>query len=262
MRSGSGILQDKHGCIALAAVWDASQLPDMTSTTDGLRLVSRTTQKTARYALLGTQPERAQRVWFALHGYGQLVPRFVRHFAAIIPPDTCLIAPEGLSRFYLASPSPDGGHLQRVGATWMTREEREHDIADNIRWLDTVYDDVVGDRIVPVGVLGFSQGVATATRWIAAGHPRVDAFVAWAGTLAHDVPPHALSTALVHAQVAVVRGTRDELMSEDAAASLLGTLQQIAPRTALHRFDGGHQLEGALLSMLLESLSPRGDQAP
>lgn len=234
----------------------------MNSLPDAVRLVSRSTPKTARFALVGASPERARRVWFALHGYGQLVPRFVRHFFEIVPPDTCVVAPEGLSRFYLASPSRDGSHLQRVGATWMTREQREDDIADNIRWLDTVYHDVVRDADVAVGVLGFSQGVATATRWLAAGRPRVRAFVAWAGSLAHDVSPDALASALARGQVSVVRGAHDELMSEAAAQETLTILQRVSPQAERFSFDGGHHLDQHVLATLLARLSPAGTEAP
>src|ERR1051325_10016453 len=49
-----------------------------------------------------------------------------------------LVAPEGLSRFYLSERATE----RRVGASWMTREDRLAEIADYLGYLDAVYDDV------------------------------------------------------------------------------------------------------------------------
>lgn len=228
----------------------------MNSSQESPRIISRVTRRTGRYALLGAEPAEARRVWIVLHGYAQLVPRFVRHFAGIVPPDTCVVAPEGLSRFYVDLPQRDGSHLQRVGATWMTREQREDDIADTMAWLDSVYDDVVGTNVRSLGVLAFSQGVATATRWITHRALQPQAFVAWAGGLAHDVSDDALTAALSRAHVSVVRGDEDVLMSETQAEEQVRRLQQLAKAATRVNFTGGHVLDRTVLAPLLDALSP------
>jgi predicted esterase len=222
------------------------------------RLVTRAVRKTARYALAGRAPDHATGVWFVLHGYGQLVTRFIRPFADIVPNGHCIVAPEGLSRFYVDWPAGDGRHLQRVGATWMTREQREADIADTMAWLDTVFDDVmhVPPRDLPVGVLGFSQGVATATRWVAHRRLRPRAFVGWAGSLAHDVDDDALAAALAHTRVTLVRGDDDPLMSAEQVQHELSRLRRAAPDAKLVTFAGAHHVDGLILSSLLSQLSP------
>lgn len=230
----------------------------MTSSDESPRLVTRTTQRTGRYALLGAAPADAHRVWFVLHGYAQLAPRFLRHFAGIVPADTCVVAPEGLSRFYVDMPAGDGQHLQRVGATWMTRENRDDDIADTMVWLDTVYRDIMREReIAPaIGVLAFSQGVATATRWLATSTVRPQAFVVWAGGLAHDVPDDTLRTVLHGAAVTLVCGTRDQFINEEQARRLHARLQELTPSADHIAFDGAHHLERTVLGPLLARLSP------
>ena len=62
-----------------------------------------TVARTARYQQLGELSAATRRVWFVSHGYGQLAAYFMRHFAflAEADPSTVVIAPEGLSRFYL-----------------------------------------------------------------------------------------------------------------------------------------------------------------
>ncbi len=235
----------------------------MTASDNAPRLVTRQPRRTGRYALLGASPEQARVVWFVLHGYAQLAPRFLRHFDGIVPADCCIVAPEGLSRFYVDMPQGDGRHLQRVGATWMTRENREDDIADTMFWLDTVYRDIVPaeENGPAIGVLAFSQGVATATRWLASGSVRPRAFVVWAGGLAHDVPADPLQQALGDAQVTLVRGLHDTLMSAEQGAQLFAQLQVLSPRAESVTFDGGHHLDRTILAGLLTHSSPSARDA-
>lgn len=221
------------------------------------RVRQRLTQRTARYAVLGAEPSQAARIWFALHGYGMLAARFAQPFSDVIPDDTCVVAPEGLSRFYLELPRADGGHMQRVGATWLTRESRDTEIDDALLWLDLVHDEVVAESTAArsrpplVAVLGFSQGVATAMRWIASGHVAPRQFVAWAGGLAHDVD-RAAFTARMHAgEMVFVAGTQDPYITEDARAEVADAVSALSVAYRVLSFDGAHQLHAPLLESLL-----------
>src|SRR6059036_4311653 len=117
--------------------------------------------RTARYFTLGERSAAVAEVWFACHGYGQLAARFLEKLRVLDDGTRYLVAPEGLSRFYL-SESPTE---RRVGASWMTREDRLAEIADYVQYLDAVYATVRTGRErsrARVTVLGFSQGTATA----------------------------------------------------------------------------------------------------
>src|SRR5688572_22997918 len=91
-----------------------------------------TTKKTARYFTLGSLDENTKDIWLVLHGYGQLAEYFIRNFKPIQHPTNFFIAPEALSRFYVNETTG------RIGATWMTKEDREHEIADYLMYLDTI----------------------------------------------------------------------------------------------------------------------------
>lgn len=74
------------------------------------------------------------------------------------------MAPEALNRFYLE------GFAGRVGATWMTKEERLQEIDDYVNYLNQLYKTILANTDtseITVNILGFSQGVATVCRWIA-----------------------------------------------------------------------------------------------
>src|SRR6059036_2375109 len=140
--------------------------------------------RTARYFTLGNSSPGVGEVWFACHGYGQLAARFLEKLRVLDDGRRYLVAPEGLSRFYL-SESPTE---RRVGATWMTREDRLSEIDDYVRYLDALHAEVfarVERASVTLNLFGYSQGTATACRWAARGAARVDRLILWAG----EVPP-------------------------------------------------------------------------
>lgn len=108
-----------------------------------------------------TITSQTKEVLFVLHGYGQLPEYFIRKFKTIADDNTVIVAPGGLSRFYL------DGFSGRVGSTWMTKEERLLDIDNYIKYLDSVAEKVLfnASNDVKITLLGFSQGSATVCRW-------------------------------------------------------------------------------------------------
>src|SRR2546422_2073748 len=71
--------------------------------------------RTARYYTLGEPGRGTRQLWFVCHGYGQLAGRFIRHFEQLNDGSRVIVAPEGLSRFYLSESAPQ----RRVGASLM-----------------------------------------------------------------------------------------------------------------------------------------------
>lgn len=229
-----------------------------------------TVARTARYATVGAEPADAARLWIAFHGYAHRAEDFVAPFAESVPTDTRVIAPEGLSRFYLEMPRPDGAHLARTGASWLTRDDREDELRDAMGMLHAVvareHGTITAARgVAPaIGVLGFSQGVAMSMRWVAdaASNPALDAdspvsaHVLWAGGMAHDVSDEHMRAAWTHTAVHVVAGERDRFASEEARTNMRSRLMAIGVSAEEHMFDGGHRLDTLLLSKLLRRLEP------
>lgn len=208
--------------------------------------------RTGRVQLLGHPGPDVRDVWFACHGYGQLAANFARQLSAAASEDRLIVAPEGLSRFYLDS-LERGADSRRVGATWMTREDREAEIADYVNYLDTVYATFMAELPssgVRVHVLGFSQGVATVMRWIAFGRARADALTLWAGTLAHDVDLRDYAHRFAHLAVRLVVGNNDRLVTATAVDVARERLSDAGIAHEVVRFPGGHRLDDAVLRTL------------
>jgi predicted esterase len=208
-----------------------------------------TVARSARYFTLGgAEPGE---VWFACHGYGQLAARFLEKLRVLDDGGRCLVAPEGLSRFYLT----DGPAERRVGATWMTREDRLAEIADYVRYLDAVYDDVFGRLArarVTVHALGFSQGAATVSRWTAMGKARIDRLVLWGGEFPPDLDLTRADVAgrLRAARLTLVHGQSDEYITPKVLA---GVTERLRTHDIPYRdvpFAGGHELNPDVLKQL------------
>ncbi|GAB2872341.1 alpha/beta hydrolase [Hymenobacter ruber] len=207
-----------------------------------------TVARTARYQQLGHLSSQTRRIWFVCHGYGQLAAYFIRHFAflAEADPATVIIAPEGLSRFYL---SGNGG---RVGASWMTREDRLHEIDDHVNFLNQLAAAVLPQcpPDVHVTVLGFSQGTATVGRWLAQAAFRPAHLVLWAGGFPDDITPSATESLLQGLPLSVVIGSDDEYISMVQAEQQCQQLQQSGAKAQLLTFAGKHELNRAILEKL------------
>ena len=207
------------------------------------------TTRRARYYTVGGG-EHNDEVWVVLHGHGQLASAFIAYFRSIALPNRLIVAPEALNRYYVEAGASGRTKDAKVGTTWMTRMDRDNEIADYVDFLDAVYAETA--RQSPkVTVLGFSQGVATACRWVAKGHSRIDRLIAWAGQLPPDVD------ASVYARLTngltLVHGTTDEYASwiaeGDHNARL--TAAGVSPRALT--FEGGHRMDRVTLESIAAS---------
>ena len=187
-------------------------------------------------------------VWFVLHGYWQLASYFLRHFRAIDNGHRLFVAPEALSRFYLQE-------YQRVGASWMTREAREAEIEDYLRYLDALYNRVLAthDRdAVTVHLLGFSQGGATASRWATLGQIQPDRLILWAGDLAHDIDLAACGERLGRMDLTFIVGSEDEFITPDKMAAQEAHLSNYDIPYRFVPFEGEHRLDADVLKALAD----------
>jgi len=201
------------------------------------------TPRSARYFTLGGGPlAGASEVWIVCHGYGQLASRFLERFRPLEALACCVVAPEGLSRFYLTESPTE----RRVGASWMTREDRLHEIDDYVRYLDAVHADLKLPH-ARITALGFSQGSATVCRWAALGTARLDRVIVWGG----EVPPDLDVTRLRGLKLTLVYGTRDPLFTPKIVAAHESRLREHGVDYELLSFDGGHETHEATLRRLV-----------
>jgi len=209
-----------------------------------------TVGRSARYVVLGEPSPAVRELWVALHGYGQLAARFARRCGPLAAPHALVAVPEALSRFYLDAPAGGTHAAARVGASWMTREDRLAEIGDHVAYLDLLVarlrEECDGEPAVRA--LGFSQGAATMARWIAFGSTRVERAVAWGGLLPEDLDLAQLAERLDGAPLALVIGDADghrsleQVRAQAAAAGERGVVARVVT------YAGGHALDAETLA--------------
>ena len=171
------------------------------------------------------EPGPPEELLVGFHGYGENAEMNLAEMLKIPgATDWTAVAVQSLHRFYAFRRTGD------VVGSWMTSQDRELAIADNIAYVRTVLAEFVTPRRLVF--LGFSQGVAMAYR-AAAAHPHTSAVIALSGDLPPDVtgrlPP-----------VLIGRGTREEWYTDEKLKKDLRFLEPITAVTTCV-FDGGHE---------------------
>ena len=201
----------------------------------------------ARYFKTGHINAQTTKVWFVLHGYAQLAAHFIKKFEVLNDSSTCIIAPEGLSKFYMNGFGLDG----RVAASWMTKEDRLTDIENYLTYLNRVYEKEITDspfQNFEVSLLGFSQGAATVCRWAQSPHIDFKRLVLWAGVFPPDLDVTTTQAKLKGKQVHFVYGTQDPYINDKALAEQQRLVNTLAITPNVITFEGKHEIAPSVLS--------------
>jgi predicted esterase len=206
----------------------------------------------ARYYKLGSLNANTREVWFVLHGYGQLAQYFARKFESLTKQNICVIAPEGLSRYYLSEFTDKGRKHNRVGAVWMTSENRLMDIENYLSYLNKIYAIEMADfSNVPVTLLGFSQGCATVCRWATTGRINLKKLILWAGLFPPDMNFQSGKEILAMTKTFMVAGNEDPFVTTERIKEfdLLAEKLGITPDKIV--FEGKHEIADSVFPELI-----------
>jgi predicted esterase len=213
-----------------------------------------TVKRTARFCTLGDSTAAASDIWIVCHGFAQLARTFVEEFIPIVRPGRLIVAPEALNRFYLNRDGGRAGASARIGATWMTREDRLAEIDDYVRYLDDLYREIVGERPpteLHVTALGFSQGTATISRWLVHGTSKLDRVILWSGLLPPEIDPAGgARDRLRPTALYLVAGKNDDLLNTTELRAQREALEKAGVGVHMVEFEGGHRLDRATLERL------------
>ena len=198
---------------------------------------------------------RAAGLLVGFHGYAETAEIQMERLAAIPGADAWrMLSVQALNRFYR-------GRSEEVVASWMTRQDRDAAIADNIRYVDAAVSAGreegamnQADNDEPIVYAGFSQGVPMAYRAAARGRSSCAGIVAVGG----EIPPElAADRSLRLPPVLLVRGTRDEWYTQARFDADVEILESRAPHVQPIVVDGAHEwgadtcaAAGAFLSAL------------
>lgn len=213
-----------------SSTYDARLIPTRTHG----RILVREASGTVRGVLVG------------FHGYMENADiQMPRLEALAADPGWTLVSIQALHRFYRSNG-------EDVVASWMTRQDRDAAIADNIDYVDAALDAVAHDAASKVVYAGFSQGVAMAFRSGVRGKHPAAGIIAAGG----DVPPELLQDPQVRfPPVFLARGARDEWLTAGKYRADLNALAERGGRVRGHEYDAGHEWNEALRLAAAEFLA-------
>ncbi len=194
------------------------------------------TPRTASYYSTEIGPKEPEEVWLLFHGYGQSANYFLMNFKDFEAQNSLLIAPEGLSKFYLKG--VDG----RVGASWMTKENREDEIQDQLDFVDNLLAKIDPNRKMKLHLLGFSQGAAVACRWYQYTDRKVETLVIWGAGLPIETDAK-MAQKYNECKTIFVLGDEDEFIKEERLSQYYQTLNELSFSHIVINYKGAHRLE-------------------
>jgi predicted esterase len=168
------------------------------------------------------------------HGYAEAADVHLDRLRSIPGASRWLIVSiQGLHSFYR-------GRSSDVVASWMTRQNRDLMINDNLQYVSAVIDEVrrVWQPAAPTVLAGFSQGVAMAFRAAAVGRHEASGVIALGG----DVPPELATASLTRIPEALIgRGEQDDWYTPQKFADDEARLRAAGSNVVVTTFDGGHE---------------------
>jgi predicted esterase len=199
-------------------------------------------EKTARYYKLG-KTENCRVFYFALHGYGQQAERLIKKFDQL-PEDCLIVAPEALSRFYWDQKSG------QTGASWMTKDDRDYEIEDYCNYLQAVFDQYL--NAIPdnckIVLIGFSQGGATAMRWLLLKRPNnIFSIQLWGCDIPPDLDYKSAKEYLSDKKLLWIYGKNDPYLNAERAEQLKKRFEQFELNPEVIQFEGAHEIDRSLL---------------
>jgi predicted esterase len=205
-------------------------------------------ERTARVITLGELSPKTKQIWFVLHGYGQLASFFIKKFEGIASDEIFVVAPEAISRFYVKPYS-------RVGASWMTFDERQSEIDEYIKYLDDVFlkfTENIDLQAVSINIVGFSQGCVTACRWLNAGDIDCKKLLLCSGFFSNGLAD-VINTERVNAlESYYIYGDKDEYLIENPviAKAFQEGMQRDVPNMKIIEFEGGHTINVEIINQI------------
>ena len=207
--------------------------------------------KTGKYSQIGKCSKKINNVWIVLHGYGMLSEYFVKKFECIINETTLVIAPEATNRFYL------GNNYNRVGASWMTKLDREQEISDNILFLDKLFSIIkkeIGHDNFKLNTLGFSQGGPALVRWLMSNKLNTNSLILWGSDIPKDSLVIENKSRWNSMNLKIVIGKNDEYINEEKKQEFVGVVKSYGLKYDLIEYEGSHKIIEEELKKIANSL--------
>ena len=188
------------------------------------------------YETLSELHSNTKQTWLVCHGIGYLSGSFGRLFQPLDLERNYIIVPQAPAKYYKDSA------YQKVGASWLTRENTEIDIQSILNYLDAVRESEKEAFQKDLILLGYSQGVSVVARWMARHQIACKAVVFISGGFPKEVDADAMK-AYQETPIYHIVGKNDPYFRDQDIDTERQRLTQIFPKFHEIWHDGGHELQ-------------------
>ncbi len=203
-------------------------------------------QTTNSYSTLNSLSSKTKHVWFVCHGIGYLSRYFLKYFDALNSEENYIIAPQAPSKYYL------GSAYKHVGSSWLTKENTKTGIENIMNYFDEVLKAEKLPSDLNLIVLGFSQGVSIAARYVARRKLKCSQLVFIAGGIPKELHTEDFIFLTKETKVSFIYGTHDEYLASSYLVDVTKQFYDLFGNDAtIVSFEGKHEMPKKLISSII-----------
>ena len=200
-------------------------------------------QACSTYSTLNKPGPETKTVWIVFHGIGYLSRYFLKYFKALPENENYIIAPQAPSKYYL------NDSYTHVGASWLTKENTQSELKNVLNYLDQVWEQELPLKNYRINVLGFSQGVSIALRWVCHSRLQCDKLILYAGGIPNELKPEDTSFLLAKTEISMVYGKQDAFLTVERMVAEEEKIERLFKGHVKRiGFEGGHEMRPEVLT--------------
>jgi predicted esterase len=197
---------------------------------------------TNTYHTLNELTEKTKNIWIVFHGMGYLSKYFINYFSELNAEENYIIAPQAPSKYY------QDKAFKHVGASWLTRENTLMETQNILNYVDSVFEKEIIGKTKNLIVLGYSQGVSIAARWVASRKIQCDKLILHSGGIPNEIQAADFEFLKPSAKVIYLYGNNDQYITEarKTEEQLKGS-KLFKDRLNIEVFEGAHEVNRQFL---------------
>lgn len=203
---------------------------------------------TNSYSTLNSLTSKTKTVWFVCHGMGYLSRYFINYFKELNSEENYIIAPQAQSKYYIAP------KFKHVGGSWLTKENTIKETENVMQYFDAILKTEQLPKDVNLIVLGYSQGVSVAMRYVVKRQLNCNQLVLMSGGIPNELVSKDFDFLKGKTKVSLIYGTQDEYMNEERMTHEKQSIYKLFGKEVdIISFEGKHEVNTAIINNLCSS---------
>jgi predicted esterase len=199
---------------------------------------------TNSYSTLNELTKNTKNIWFVCHGMGYLSRYFLKYFKELNSDENYFVAPQAQSKYYI---QPEFKH---VGASWLTKENTLKETQNVMTYFDSVFEaeHLANDKRLII--VGYSQGVSVAMRYVASRKIDCKHLVLMSGGIPKELKKEDFNH--LNGEITFIYGNEDEYINDERMAYEHNRGKELFGDNAkITEFDGNHMVNVDLINALV-----------